>query len=410
MRLMTTRLNAVAAAFLFLLVPALAAATGKTELTLNLPAEGARILVDGDQRVKRAAQQVTVTVSHGKHHLRIELDGYQPVERNITVRSAATSMDIKMQEDLPLMPAEKVPTTPQPTASFSSDLPMPTAAESAPAETTVDLRIAVMEVPSNTGLSADLATALTSAILEDTQKRPSVTAVGQQDLFYRLTSDQRTKVRACKDDGCFTTLGFNLYVDEILIPRVTTLQNSRLLTVERLEVKGRVRGTSTRSAPIGHEEQFLAQLVSALDDLYTDKPVAQEGPRGVSVAMVAQYEKRPPLPNAVFIATGGLAVVSAVVGGVFGSLSSANMKSYNDSAKLASTQPISARDLDAYRSQSVSQAQVANVAFIAAGVLAVGAGVEAIFTNWSGRPPPPTQEMKPVALHLSPGGVQLSWR
>lgn len=407
--------------FVVLLAPAWASAKGKTELTLRLPAEGARILVDGKQVVKRASQEVTITVAHGKHRLQLELDGYESVERNITLRSSATSMDIKMVENLPLGPGSKPAAKPGafalPTAE-SDDLPLPSAAEAVttpvPVDNASNLRIAVMEVPSGTGISSELAAALTSAILEDTQKRPAVSAVGQQDLFYRLTSEQRAKVRACKDETCFTTLGFNLFVDEVLISRITALPESLLLTVERLDItKGIVRGTSGRSAPAGHEEKLLVQLVPALDELYGDKPVAvtEVAARGPSLEAISRFETRPPLHRGLFIATGSTAVVVAAVGGIFGALSNANMKAYNSATTRAAVEPMSAGNLNDLRSQSVAQAQVANTTFIVAGVLAVGAGIEAIFTNWNDRPvASPTPETKPVALHLTPGGLQLTWR
>ena len=56
----------------------------------------------------------------------------------------------------------------------------------------------------------------------------------------------------------------------------------------------------------------------------------------------------------------------------------------NCGSTTAGSAPVPASGLETLRTQSISQAQIANGAFIVGGVLAVGAAVEAIFTDWSG--------------------------
>jgi hypothetical protein len=380
-------------------------AAQKTRLLLHLPATGARITVDEEQKTSHAAtRNVKLELPRGHHSIHVELQGYESLDTEIVLGKEDREVTLKLEESLPAAAPVATP-APAPVAPPPAAAPPPPPPEPAAPPAPRTLRVAVLDVPTADGVDDRLAGALSAALLSEVQKRQDVSALGQEPLYYRLSSVVREKLRACADDACVAALGTSLNVDEVLLSRVSRTADSRLVSIRRVAVGGGVRESDTRTAPVGQEQNLLTQIGSAVDALYVDHP-SLEPHREVTRAALAAFRPAPPLPPGLFGATVGLGAVFAITGAVFAGLSNTNAQNYQSIANRSETQPVSASQLAGFESQSITQAHTANALFIVGGVLGVGALAEIAFTNWSGKPSAESR----AAISLTPGGLQVSWR
>jgi hypothetical protein len=252
-----------------------------------------------------------------------------------------------------------------------------------------------------------LAFTLSHTLLDDVQKRDGASALGQEDLFYRLPAASRVKLRACKDDACIAALGTSLGVDEIVVAGVTVVGSTSLLSLRRLDLTTQtVRSSVTRSIAAGREEELLSQLGPALDELYGEHPLTEprhEIPREV----IEQLKSPPPLPYGVFVGTVVAGAAVAVVGAVYGGASRTNQRSYETLATRSEMQPVGTSNLSRLQTLSENQAHAANACFIASGVVGIGALVELAYTNWHPRSRPPDVR---ASVAFGPAGLQVSWK
>jgi hypothetical protein len=77
-------------------------------------------------------------------------------------------------------------------------------------------------------------------------------------------------------------------------------------------------------------------------------------------------------------------VAAAAGGATMGYLSKDAQNQWKSLAQQSTTEPVPGAQLNDLEQTAQSRAQTANVLFIAAGVLGVAAGVEALFTDWHG--------------------------
>jgi hypothetical protein len=126
-------------------------------------------------------------------------------------------------------------------------------------------------------------------------------------------------------------------------------------------------------------EEVLGAVGEVVAMLYKDRPLRAGETRGVA-KQVARWLNPPPLPRWVFFATAGAAVAAAAGGTAYGLASNSTRADYNALATGGGT--VSGAELSRLGRQADRQRTSATLLFGLAGAFAVGAGVEAFFTDW----------------------------
>ena len=112
-----------------------------------------------------------------------------------------------------------------------------------------------------------------------------------------------------------------------------------------------------------------------------------------------------------FYGTAGLAVVGAGVAGFYGLWFQDAHGQYVATVKRSLKQPVPASDFTEQGKRAEDRAQMTNVALIGTAVVAAVAGVEALFTDWTGAREAAQTASTPAAasLQVKPTGLALSF-
>lgn len=271
----------------------------------------------------------------------------------------------------PAKPSLNVPLPPPPAAAT----PKPKAA----------LRLALPD-PKVTGeLPARQVALLESSLLAEVRKLEGVSAIGMAEIREMLSFEYQRQMLGCAaDEACLAEIGGALGTDEMLHASAIVDGQTVTFTLRRINMRSaRVTGTFTKRLTRANGEELLGVVGPAVQEVFADRQLRAGMTRGVDKAVALRLNP-PPLPKWPFYVTAGAAVAAAAGGGVMGVLSKDAQKQWNDLAQQSVTTPVPGSQLKSLEQSAQSRASAANVFFIAAGGLAVAAGVEAFFTDWHG--------------------------
>ena len=111
----------------------------------------------------------------------------------------------------------------------------------------------------------------------------------------------------------------------------------------------------------------------------------------------------PPLPRWPFFATAAAAVVAGAAGAGYAYLATTRASQYQAAGPALAHPPVAGTQLRDLQDTVSSRSRTANLFFLAAGGLAVAAGVEAFFTDWHGYRA--SVDVAPGAATLKLGGT-----
>jgi hypothetical protein len=157
----------------------------------------------------------------------------------------------------------------------------------------------------------------------------------------------------------------------------------------------RVVASDQRRLTRAKGEELLGAVGPLVQALFADRPLRAGRVRGVEKEVALRLNP-PPLPRWTFYATAGAALAAAAGGATYGWLARDAKSQYSSAAQRSLTESVSGRQLKDLEETASSRARTANVLFVAAGVLGVGAGIEAFFTDWHGYR---------TAVEVTPGGA-----
>lgn len=274
--------------------------------------------------------------------------------------------------------ADKVGSAP-PTRDASS-------AQSRPANLTKALRVAVYDLEAE-GIEANLSRVVTDSLLQEVRKLEGVSAIGMDEIRDMLSFEADKQMLGCEDDeSCLAEIAGALGVDDLITGKISQVdEGSAVFLIRRIDQgRAEVAGVVNRRLKVGSGEEFLATVGPAVEELFPQRPIREGEQRGVPKEMALKLDP-PPLPQWSTLSVGGGAVLAAAAGGVFGILTGAAQRDYDEYA-LEGTDgdPIDGATLVAKGDRLQTNARTANILFGAAGGLALTSGLMALWTDWWG--------------------------
>ena len=134
-----------------------------------------------------------------------------------------------------------------------------------------------------------------------------------------------------------------------------------------------------------NEEALLGAIGPSVETLFTEYPLRPGFKRGVSPELAKRLNP-PPLPTWVFWTTAGVALGAGVLSGGAALMAREKHESYNDT--IRGSEPPSDSISNTVLRAKQEEAEIWDSAtlglLISAGILVVGASLEAIFTDWYG--------------------------
>ncbi len=273
------------------------------------------------------------------------------------------------------------------------------------------LRVAVYTLKSKgEAIPQRTADLVTDSLVAEVRKLQRVSTVGMSEIKDMLSHAEAQRMLGCEADECLAEIGGALGVDLIVTGSLgqlggSHLFNLRLIDVRRMEVSGRVN----RRLKGGDGEEFLEAVGDAVEELFPGRKLREGFVRGARPEMARRLSP-PPLDPVWFWATAGTAAVLAAGGLGFGLATHAAQNDWDELAER-SREPdseVSADELARVQDRLEARARWANGLLAGAALVAVGAGVEALYTDWWGYRRA-AQSARPVAWRSERGEVLLGF-
>jgi hypothetical protein len=220
------------------------------------------------------------------------------------------------------------------------------------------------------------------ALVTEVRKVEGITAVGMSEIREMLTQEYRRQMLGCEvNQECLTEIAGALGVDQLVSSDLVVSGGVSTFTVTRIDMRTTraVASAQKRLSRRRAGEEVLGAVGEVVANVFRDRQLKAGEVRGVS-PQVARWLNPPPLPKWVFYATAGTATALALGAGAYGLASNATVGQYNDLAQAGSE--VSGGELQRLQDQAEAQKQHGLALGAAAGLFAVGAGVEAFFTDW----------------------------
>ncbi len=259
------------------------------------------------------------------------------------------------------------------------------------------LRLALPDVKVSGDLPQRQVALLETALLAEIRKLEGVSVIGMSEIRQMLSFEYQRQMLGCQADGqCLAEIAGALGVDEMVHAQVIVEGKTATFSLHRISMRqARVVGTHTKRLDRAGGEELLGDVGPAVQQVFPDRALREGATRGVDKSIALRLNP-PPLPRWPFFATAGAAVAALAGGVVAGVMSQDAQNQYKSLSQQSLSQPVSGSQLQSLEQTAQSRAQTANILFIAGGVLAVGAGVEALFTDWHGYR---------AQLEVTPGGA-----
>lgn len=223
---------------------------------------------------------------------------------------------------------------------------------------------------------------LSQALVTEIRKLDGVAAIGVAEIRAMLTQEYRRQMFGCvADQSCLAEIAGALGVDELVSSQLVVDGGTSTLAVSRIDMRTTkvLANVQRRLARRNAGEEVLGAVGEVVATLYPGRALRPGETRGVA-RQVARWLNPPPLSRWVFFATAGAAVAAAAGGAAYGIASNSTRADYNALATGGGT--VSGAELSRLDRQASRQRTSATLLFGLAGAFAVGAGVEALFTDW----------------------------
>lgn len=259
--------------------------------------------------------------------------------------------------------------------------------------------------------------AVSETLTAEIRKIDRVTAISFKDLKHLLTVAQYSALKACDKDACYAEAAASAGVDEVVVASEEAEKEGRRLAIRRIDVR---TGTllARGLAPIDDKELGLFDAIGpAVEQTFPGYALRDGLSRGFTAEWIRpRLRKPPPLHRGVFIGTATAAAVAGLGGAFFAVQFKDRQSAYDAAAIQSQTDPIAGSSIKTMGDQLRTDQLLANVLLSTAGVLALSAGIEAIFTDWKGIPQPGAPDVledtppDQLALKLGPTGLKVTFR
>ena len=235
------------------------------------------------------------------------------------------------------------------------------------------------------GVEPNVGAVVTDSVLAEMRKLQRVSAIGMDEIRDMLSHEANKQFMGCEEnEACLAEIAGALGVDELVSGSLSKVEGSHVMVIRRIDQnRAKVVGTVDKRLKAESGQEFLAAVGPAVEELFPEYPVREGLARGVPRDVALRLDP-PPLPKWVFWSAAGAAAATAVAGGLFAYLAHDSEKQWNDTVNAGTPGGVPGDTLVDIGNTAESRAKTANVFFISSGVLAVSAGVIALFTDWHG--------------------------
>lgn len=252
------------------------------------------------------------------------------------------------------------------------------------------IRVAVRSLEVG-GADKRLGVLTTSGLEHEFAKRLGVSVI-VLDTDPALNAEARARLAICPDDACVANIAAAVGADDVVIGTLKRGSGGHNLELRRLRALP-LSPVSTYSGTAVDDEGTVRLVGAAADGLFAEHARRVDTTPGPSTELIARLTPPPVPPVATFVVAGvavvGLGVTVAAV--IVNQLAFAQGQTLAQNSSLAS--PASGAELATIEQSVATSFGVIVGAGIATGVVAIGAGVLAVFTDYndlSAEPPPAT--------------------
>jgi len=245
------------------------------------------------------------------------------------------------------------------------------------------IRVAVYEFRGQ-GIPERIISIATNSMVAELRKLERVAAIGMDEVKDMLTHEENKRLIGCTDESCLSEIAGAMGVDELITGSLATIGESSMINVRRLKLQtAETAGSINRRLTPEDGAEFLAAIGPIVEQLYQGYPLRPGTERGVADE-VALSLNPPPLPTWVFWATAGAAVGVGALGGGAALITKSKYDDYNHTFRESQNEVLANSVLEDKKSEAETWGQAMLGLLVTAGVLAAGAGLEAVFTDWHG--------------------------
>ncbi len=303
-----------------------------------------------------------------------------PVELERATTAAAVRVAMGAPEELPDAAAHQ-----KALEDMMKDGQQASAGEgSAPAGRTQALRVAVYDFELS-GIDPAIGQVVTDSTLAEVRKLLGVSAIGMDEIRDMLSHEANKQILGCEDnESCLAEIAGALGVDELVSGKLSKVDEGTTFILRRIDQRrAKVAGVVNKRLTAGSGEEFLAAIGPAVEELFPERQLKPGAERGVPKEVALRLNP-PPLPMWATIGVGGAAVAAGAAAGFFGLLTMESQSSYDDFAAKGLKSTIDGSELKKLENRLEGNALKTNIFLGTAGVLAIGAGIMALFTDWYG--------------------------
>ena len=245
-------------------------------------------------------------------------------------------------------------------------------------------RIAVYQIE-HAGFDDRIATVITDSIVAEVRKLEKTSVVGMDEIKAMLDLEAQKQLAGCSDVSCVAEIAEALGVDGVIIGNMAIVGDGIAFGLKHIDQhSAQTLGQAARRIDGVDPADVLAAVGPVVQELFPDVPLKPGAARGVA-AEVALRIHPPPLAPWVFWSLAGTSA-AALAGGA--ALTAWNASAYA-SAQQRTQASVAGPDADGQALNADIGAVRTSftglvVAYAAGTVLAAGATVTALFTDWSG--------------------------
>lgn len=199
-----------------------------------------------------------------------------------------------------------------------------------------------------------------------------------------LDVEAQKQLVGCDDDSCLSEIADSLGVDGVVVGSLARIGDEHIFGLRRIDQRqAKSLGQVTKRFVAENGEEFLAAIGPAIEELFPEHALRAGQTRGVAVE-VGRRLNPPPLSPWIFYGT--TAAGSALAAGSVGALVVNLVLSQQvaERQQLATTVPQPGKDIATLRAQNDTAAIATAALAGGAAVVFIGAGIEALFTDWRG--------------------------
>lgn len=221
-------------------------------------------------------------------------------------------------------------------------------------------------------------------LVAELRKLGGISVVSMDEVRAMLQMESERQLLGCSDDSsCLSEIADALGADVVVSGGIATLDGARVFSLRRVDQRRAVvTGQVEERLVAAGGEELLAAIGPAIEKLFPEVSLKAGSTRGVPRER-ARLLNPPPLPVWSTVTVGGAGV--AIVVGSAGALVAGNA-AFASAQKLVDSSVASPVDgvLVVQQEQTAATFSTLGVGLVVAGVvIGAGAGVMALFTDWS---------------------------